>query len=260
MRLKFTLELTGKGNRLPLNYQYEISSWIHSLLNKGDSKLGKYLKHTGFKIQGSDLDKTNKRYKPFTFSPLKIPNYHMEEDRMIVLSKQVELIVSLGIEKKEQPSFSGYIPSSFIRIGDNSSKIEFAVVNIEQLTEPVFRDSEVFITKSPICISWEHKEIPPTFLSPTDTDFDKLFFKNLLFKYKLVDNDFGINSEDLKFELLNKAEPQKITLKENKKEEVELIVYNFKFRISAPSDLIRFGYYVGFGEKTRFGLGFVEKG
>ena len=36
MRFRLTLRLDGRANVLPLNYQYELSSWIYAVLNKGD--------------------------------------------------------------------------------------------------------------------------------------------------------------------------------------------------------------------------------
>ncbi|MCB1192325.1 MAG: CRISPR-associated endoribonuclease Cas6 [Leptospiraceae bacterium] len=260
MRLKLILELTGKGNRLPIHYQYEISTWIHSLLEKEDSKIAKYLRNIGYAIKDSNISKEGKKYKPFTFSALKIPQYHIESDRLFILSNQVELVISFGVEKPIGPLVLGSFYSTRLRIGDSVSSVEFVISKIESLPDPVFSGVEAFQTVSPICVSFEYPEHKtPTYLSPLDDDFERFFFKNLLLKYKIVDPYFEPQMENLSFKLLNEPKSKIITFKANTREETRVTGFHFEFEIKAIKELIRFGYYSGFGEKNSSGFGYVEK-
>lgn len=60
------------------------------------------------------------------------------------------------------------------------------------------------------------------------------------------------------FELLSEPKSKLITIKSGTAEESQLRGYLYKFRLSAPVNLMRMGYYAGFGEKNSLGFGCGE--
>ena len=70
MRFKITLtpDYILFGNEIPMNYQYELSSFIYRTLARSDSGYSAWLHENGF-ITGT------KRFKLFSFSNLLIPAY-----------------------------------------------------------------------------------------------------------------------------------------------------------------------------------------
>jgi CRISPR-associated endoribonuclease Cas6 len=55
-----------------------------------------------------------------------------------------------------------------------------------------------------------------------------------------------------------KIRSRKISIKEKSKEETELKGYHgFDFRLTAPVEVVKCGYYSGFGSKNTLGLGTV---
>ncbi|MFW5820877.1 MAG: CRISPR-associated endoribonuclease Cas6, partial [Bacteroidota bacterium] len=68
MRFKITLRTDkSKGEViLPINYQYELSSFIYHTIHAGNHEFGNWLHKEGFITE-------NKNFKLFTFSRFQIP-------------------------------------------------------------------------------------------------------------------------------------------------------------------------------------------
>ena len=50
MRVKLNLKINSSvfGNRLPINYQYELSVWIYGIIAQGDQHYAEWLHQNGF--------------------------------------------------------------------------------------------------------------------------------------------------------------------------------------------------------------------
>jgi CRISPR-associated endoribonuclease Cas6 len=270
MRFKLTIENTPENNNnvLPLNYQYELSAWIYKILNYGNEEFAEWLHKEGY---------TNdyKNFKLFTFSNLIIPKYQIKGDRMLIDSRINELFVSFYPIESLEYFVSGVFKNQQFTIGDKKSKAAFTVNNVEKLTEPDFNSTMEFKALSPILISYKNTENKKyaEYKHPEDENYGNLLIKNLAAKYNAFyateTNPFGVpNPERVKpmeqgnldytFKPLTKPKSRLITIKSGTKQESKLRGYLYKFHLKAPAELIRLGYYAGFGEKNSLGFGCGE--
>ena len=60
------------------------------------------------------------------------------------------------------------------------------------------------------------------------------------------------------FQSNGKARSKLITIKQGTPEETKVKGYLYEFTVEGPPELIRMGYYAGFGEKNSLGFGCVE--
>ncbi len=267
MRFQITLEPTRQGV-LPLNYQYELSSWIYKTLNHGNSEFAKWLHREGY-------INDYKRFKLFTFSNLKVPEFSIDGDRMHIESDVVKLIVSFYPIDSLEYFISGLFHHQEFSIGDKKSKASFKVRTVEKLSEPEFCAVMEFRSLSPVLIS--HKKSPEQkhadYKHPTSNHYGKLLMNNLAMKYQafygrgpeviedaqLDNKEEPVNGHpEYGFEVLSKAKSRLITIKSGTGQESKLRGYLYRFRLKAPSELIRLGYYAGFGEKNSLGFGCAE--
>ena len=126
MRFRLTLRVEReKGTLLPLNYQYELSSWIYRLLNRSDSRFGAWLHESGYCGEG-------KNFKLFTFSHLQVPAFQVKGDRMDIRSERIGLVVSFYPMELAEPFVSGTFCGCSFVLGDRKSQIHFSVEAVER--------------------------------------------------------------------------------------------------------------------------------
>ena len=267
MRFKLTLELTDQG-LLPLNYQYELFSWIYKTLNYGNEEFADWLHREGY---------TNdyKQFKLFTFSSLMVPKFKINGDRMKIESREAELIVSFYPIDSLEYFVSGLFSNQAFSIGDKKSKASFTVKTVEKLPEPEFSTEMEFKALSPILISYKHSENQKyaTYIHPGDEHYGDLLIRNLAAKYHAFyagqtltnvgeERDGSgvqdIGNMDYSFKPLGKPKSRLITIKSGTRQESKLRRCLYRFRLKAPVELIRLGYYAGFGEKNSLGFGCGE--
>ncbi|MFA6780289.1 MAG: hypothetical protein WCU80_11010 [Paludibacteraceae bacterium] len=72
MRFKLTLQLEKRRycDLIPLNYQYECSAVIYRILSRSNTDYSQWLHENGFQLENG------KQFKLFTFSRLRVPQYH----------------------------------------------------------------------------------------------------------------------------------------------------------------------------------------
>lgn len=271
MRFKLTIENTpgNNNNVLPLNYQYELSAWIYKILNYGNEEFAQWLHKEGY---------TNdyKNFKLFTFSNLIIPKYKINGDRMQINSRINELVVSFYPIESLEYFISGLFKNQQFTIGDKKSKAAFTVNNVEKLPEQEFNNTMEFKALSPVLISYKNTESQKyaEYKHPEDENYGNLLIKNLVAKYNAFyatetnpaspaadrTDRIEIEPDNLEYEFtpLTKPKSRLITIKSGTKQESKLRGYLYKFRLKAPAELIRLGYYAGFGEKNSLGFGCVE--
>lgn len=257
MRFKIELEVLkhNTDNLLPLNYQYELSSWIYKVLNQGDPGFAKWLHSKGY-------GNNKKRFKLFTFSNLKVDKYKIHADRLKILSPKVILYISFYPLEAITPFITGLFNNQAVTIGDKISKVNFIVRSVENQNEPVFTDEMEFCCISPVIISYIDKDKEKSYadyLHPKGEKFNELFINNLVRKFNVFYKK-KINPDDIDFNLEITSTPKSrlITIKAFTTDESKLKGYIFNFKIKAPEKLIRLGYYAGFGEKNSLGFGCVE--
>ncbi len=256
MRFKIELEVLKHytDSLLPLNYQYELSSWIYKVLNHGDPEFAKWLHSKGY-------GDNKKRFKLFTFSNLKVEKYKIHADRLIILSPKVILYISFYPLEAITPFVTGLFNKQEVTIGDKISNVNFIVRSVEKQSEPEFTDEMEFRCISPVIISYIDKNKEKKYadyMYPKGEKFNELFRNNLVQKFNVFYKE-EMNPDDIDFDLEITSIPKSrlTTIKAYTVDESKLKGYIFNFKIKAPEKLIRLGYYAGFGEKNSLGFGCV---
>lgn len=254
MRFKLTLKLLDPlRNVLPVNYQFELGSWLYRIINQNDTAFNDYIHTAGYVELG-------KPFRSFVFSHLMVPDRKIEGDRLLIHSQQVTLIFSTIPDKNLVSLVTEIFQDVCFLLGDRHSQVSFAITAVEELPEPAFTDKMTFRTISPLHLT---QKIPgrknDLFLSPEASDYSGLFYENLHQKYRGL---YGTNSwqDPLagKFKLRSPVTPKGITLHTETSHQTKIIGYQLRFRLQADPEVLRTGYYLGFGEKNHLGFGCCE--
>ncbi len=255
MRLKLHLSVIAKQNNkpeIPINYQYELSSWIYKTLNFGNPEFSEWLHSQGYISE-------NKSFKLFTFSHFNIEKFRINKDRLQILSPEISLTLSFLPIKAIETFVMGIFKNQKFGIGDKQSQVDFVVKSVERMPEPEFIKKMKYRCISPIFIDkiideQKHK----SFLSPEQEGYEELFSTNLISKL-LAHREFSsINPSEIKIKHFGKIRKKGIAIKANTPQETKLIGYMFDFELQAPPELQRIGYYAGFGRLNSQGFGCCE--
>jgi CRISPR-associated endoribonuclease Cas6 len=254
MRYKFTLKLVDPiRNILPVNYQFELGSWFYHLLNNPDSPLFDFLQSAGY-VQ-KDLP-----FRTFVFSHLMIPDRKVEGDRLLIHSEKVGLVFSTIPDETMIPLVKTTFLNQRFLLGDRTSQVAFCIESVNLVPEPEFSDKMTFRTLSPLHLAQKIQgRKNELFLSPEDAEYAHFFYENLHQKFRLLN---GVSHPDDslsgKFKLRSPVTQKGITIHSGTPGESKLIGYQLRFRLQTYPELIRAGYYLGFGEKNHMGFGCCE--
>lgn len=251
MRFKINLGLTGRQNKIPINYQYPFSSWIYKTIHEGDKEFAQWLHENGYTVG-------KKRFKGFCFSHLMESKFKAVEDRLEILSNNVSLYTSFYLPSVAEPFILGLFNAQDFSIGDKKSRVDFKVNTIERLPNPVFKEVMHFRCLSPIHLTHYNERANKTdHLHPDHKEYERLFFENLQNKYKAFHNK-DIDVSGCKLQILTEPRKKGITLKEGTKQQTKLIGYQYNFSLQAPKEFLEVGYHAGFGKAGSQGFGCGE--
>ncbi|NOU45906.1 MAG: CRISPR-associated endoribonuclease Cas6 [Bacteroidales bacterium] len=260
MQFNLTLSLPDKQNRvLPVNYQYPLSAWIYKTIHQGNHEFAEFLHSKGFALG-------ERTFKFFTFSRLQFPDhgFHITGDRMHIDANTIQLRISFLVPEAMQHFVSGLFKNQQFELGDKISRVAFVISSIEAQSIPCFTGTMTFRTLSPIVISHHIEDVKTAaFIAPDDERYEQFITDNLTNKYLaamqsgLVSQriDFNNDHQGVRFKLLGKTKMNGIFIKAGTPQQTKIIGYLFDFQITAPTELIRIGYYAGFGEKNSLGMG-----
>ncbi len=174
MRIKLFIKQQKPGQIIPINYQYALSSFIYNTIASADSNYSKWLHDVGFL-------KNNKPFKFFNFSPLIIPKFELNTDRLKILSDNIEMYISTISNKSIESFIIGIFKNQELKIYDSKSEASFIIKYAEQVPYPDFAEYEEFKCLSPMVISKSieyNGKISEKYLSPTEADFLQILKKN----------------------------------------------------------------------------------
>ncbi|MCC6459988.1 MAG: CRISPR-associated endoribonuclease Cas6 [Saprospiraceae bacterium] len=261
MRIQFSLTCQ-KGAIIPINYQSEISSWIFSVLSNAGAELSTWIQQRGF-----DLNSRN--FKLFTFSPLAIYPYEMDQvkQEFKLLGNQVKLSVSFYIDASFEQQIVHLFRQMPLTLGTCEGRpAQFEVKHWQIMPRPNFKDTMQFKAVSPISITTiEEGKSANQYLLPDHELYDISFFNHEVRRFKaamqfkslaalkMLDPAFP-----MQYKLLGQAKSRLIHLKPNPDGIAQLRGFAFDFEVSMPIPLMEFCYYAGFGEFPHLGFGFAE--
>lgn len=261
MRIQFSLSCQ-KGTIIPINYQSEISNWIFSVLSNAGSELNAWVQQQGFDI-------SSRTFRLFSFSPLAIYPYEMDQVRQEfkLLGNQVKLGFSIYID----PSFEQQLVSLFRQVPLQLGTLEgepaqFEVKHWQVLNRPIFKENMQFKAISPISITTvEETKTTNPYVLPDNADYDVSFFNHIIRRFKaakqfrslaalkLIDPAFPMH-----YKLQGQAKSRLIHLKSNTDGIQQLRGFAYEFEVTMPVTVMEFCYYAGFGEYPHLGFGYVD--
>ena len=254
MRFKLNLSMTDrKQNVLPVNYQYELSAWIYKMINQNDPNFAAWLHAKGFCDH-------NRQFRLFTFSNFNVRHREIMGDRLTIKADPIGLIISTLPEETILHFMTSIFRDREFHLGDRISSVGFKINSIEAMPPPVFTDVMSFRSLSPVFVSQKIEGRKQSkYLSPVDDGYIQLIIDNLKEKLKLftgVESQFDASKAEL--ELISPPKQKGIAIKANTPQATKLIGYHYNFTIRADAELLRIGYYTGFGEKGSQGFGCCE--
>ena len=259
MRFLIKLEVNNTGNALiPINYQYELSSWIYKQVNSGDNVFAAWLHSQGY---NSGI----KHFKLFVFSMLNIPQRNIENEYIRIQCPEVSFSISFLLDEIAEPFVYGLFKNQAFTLGDKVHKAAFTIKSIERLPEPAFTEKLMFRAISPIVISTvpEGGNKYATYISPEHPHFEELFFQNIINKIVAATSNskdgFQLMPEaNLSFSLQSKIATKLIKIKSDTAQQTFIRGFMFDFQLEAPVAVMRAFYHAGCGEKNSMGFGCVE--
>lgn len=262
MRIQFTLTCQ-KGTIIPINYQSEISNWIFNVLSKASPELSAW-------AQKRTYDFASRTFKLFTFSPLAIYPYEMDQMRQEfrLQGNQVKLTFSCYIDQSFEQQVIVLFRQLPLTLGIcEGQPARFEVKHWQVMPRPPFKETTQFKAGSPISVTNvdEGKPVPNPYLMPDNLDYDISFFTHAVRRFKaatmykslaalgLLDPSLAMD-----FQIYGSSKSRLIHLKPNTDgiQQLRGFVYDFEVTMSKP--LLEFCYYAGFGEYPQLGFGYVE--
>lgn len=258
MRFKITLRKNSRGNQLPASYQYELSAWIYSIIEKADELYSRFLHN-----QGYASTQNRKAFKLFSFSNLFIYPFKMEDGRIWIQGDKVHFFVSFYIEKTAESFIIGLFKDQHFRLGDKLSQVGFQVENIELVAIPTLGQTMTYQFLSPIVVARENADRQVSYLMPTEAQFADFVKQNLLDKYLSIHSTLPAEWQTIPFEILplqpENAKAKLVTIKANTPAETKVKGYQrFRLQMTAPAELHEIALLAGLGQKNAQGFGCVE--
>lgn len=229
---------------LPINYQYQLCSFVYRRLKYEDEDFADFLHDRGFK-----------GFKLFTFSQLFFDNSSVKDEMLLVGQGKGRWYVSSCSEDFVRNFFSSLLSAPQL-------EIEGSIFNIEEVKivdQPEFKERMRFVMLSPMVVSVpveKDGKLYHRYLLPHEQEFEQAVRSNLLKKYEAfygekIDADFHIEPDWSYIERRKKI-TKLVSIKDIK-------VRGCVFPFTAVGDprLIKLGYEAGFGEKNSLGFGMV---
>lgn len=258
MRFRITLKVNANvfGRRLPLNYQYELSSAVYRIFASSDREFATWLHENGFHTENGNI------FKLFTFSRLFPKKLRLlgQSNQLELLSDQVEWQIGFLPEKSTQQFIEGLFQNRVIEVGNRQSKVQFEVRNLEVLPTLEYMDSMTFDALSPISVS--QKDELGRDCYPKDGEEFKTaqwvkerMLQNLINKYEAFYGCEYEGERSLDFEALNEPKSALVTIKAETPQETRVRGFMCKTILRCPEELMRIAYECGLGEANGQGFG-----
>lgn len=239
MRLKINLK-SENNFKVPFNYNHILSSIIYNKI--------------------ADLDLANKihdsnSFKFFNFSQINIKKRKLVKDGVIARDGRISFYLSSPDDLLVKNLVSGFVDDLEINFKNDKLIVE----KIEALKTPDFREISEFKTLSPINIR-DSKEIDGKVkridLAPSDKFF-KGIENNLIKKYCIFNNIENTDKKISAYSEMAHVKRKRITIPKGPNTTYHR-AYMMDLILEGDTDLIKFAYDVGVGEKNSMGFGMLR--
>lgn len=256
MELLLTFQNLGTAH-IPYNYQYYISSWIYSVLAKGDASYAQFLHDSGYQVAA---DK-HRNFKHFCFSRLWMENYEPTKEGLIIKGPNLQLSIRFHIDEALKTFVMGLFKEEILKIKNGIDSHAIFLTQSVEMKEVKVVDSPAHIRMlTPLVIGKKQDNGNDLYLEPYHEGFKTLFMYNLIDKVKsshLEWND-AWKPEEWDISVLtprDKVKSNKITIKQDTNP-IDIRGYLFDFELRAPLEVIKVGLESGFGKHGSLGFGF----
>jgi CRISPR-associated endoribonuclease Cas6 len=255
MRIKLTLNRTNKQRMLPMDYQYYISAWIYNVLYKADQEFATFLHEQGYGNSQTKL------YKLFCFSQLNFGKPTLWKEQKLFEINQAEITLKVSFDAPEIASnfVKGLFMEQEFYLGNRFNGIDFKVLRVETLPEPVFTETMCYSLQTPWVVSYKDQERnSPVYLTPEHDMHHSLSVKHIVEKYKNTRNT-TISAEELTLTINNNYKRSGFRLKPGTNEETRVVGNLFDFELNAPIEVHKMIWNAGVSEKSSSGFGWMEE-
>ncbi|MCP5107267.1 MAG: CRISPR-associated endoribonuclease Cas6 [bacterium] len=241
MRIKINLS-SRPSISIPIDYNYNIYLGLRKILLD-------FLSSNKPKL----FNKYKKTFPEFTFSQLMIPDRKIELGFIEITGRYLSFYLS-----SIDDTFIEFLSKAVTHCGEISiHNKKFKLTKIEFQEEPEFSERMKFRMLSPLLLA-KPAGGKPVFVRPGDSDLDKIFSSRLVEKYNTLYRTAYTNKQ-LKIEL----DQDYLERKKNLTRLLTIRNINYKtifapFYLNGETDLIKFAYHNGIGDKTHYGLGMIE--
>jgi len=244
MRLKILLEPSKEPTLIPWDYRTSLTRLVYEILSLSDAEYGRWLHDKGF-IRGKRV------YRLFVYSDLQLWHRVPEKDGLLSSGNLTWQLASP--DRRFIEKFMNGIRRKDQRLDLFESS--FNVVDMLTMEAPSFPDAVTLSTISPVVASTYDPKMPPhpTYLSPDQPEFALALEKNLFAKWEAFHETpwdkegFGLRVWSPRGKLIRVFN-------------INVRAWYLKVQLWGSSELIRFAYETGLGEKNSMGFGMLEAG
>ena len=255
MRFKLILSVRSDsyGNVLPVSYQYELSSCIYRKLRECPELYRNWLGMNGF------FPEYDMKYRLFSISNFYIPKIKVEQDRLFVLARRIQMWISFLPERGTEEFVNTLLKEKTLLIGDRKSKVELVVEDIVPCRPLVRKDTLDYLSLSPIVLTNLRGGKGYEYLSPASENYNEYLLQSILRKYEYFYGKPFEYDPGFKMEFLNEPKRKGNFIMKYTSDETKIIGYMYKFRLTLHPELHQLAYCTGIGEKINLGFGCIEE-
>jgi len=232
VHMKLQITIKGLDDKLILdeNYIEFIQSMIYCQIEKIDPDFSKELH-----------DK--KTYKHFTFSKLLGVNY--KNGKYVV--KNTSVVFTISTTNK---ALMNIINKSF-KLYDiiNIGELKFIIIGRNLITNPL-TENTIFSSDDKGIVIVKTQNDEHNYIKPDSDEYEKLFFERL--NNRLNKKYSADELSNFKLKIISEPKKNSIVYKGDK-----IWGWKYDFTINCPDDIMREGYYSGFGNHTTKGMGYT---
>jgi len=224
---------------IPFNYNHILSAIIYRKIADLDL--------------ASDLHSSSD-FKYFTFSQIDVTRRKVIPGKGIVaLDGKLNFLISSPHNYLIQSMVEGYLDESEVIFKGNKLMVE----QVELLKQPTFTKNMNFKTMSPVVARIKREDGKVRDLNPGDLRFYTALQQNLLRKYNSFYDTYDGDEYVKIVPNIDSIKRKRIIIEKNGNQTYHR-AYLMRFGMEADSQLVKFAYDCGFGEKNSMGFGMVE--
>lgn len=178
---------------------------------------------------------------------------------MNLIGNRAEWTISFLLEKSTTLFVQGLFADQHFTLGNRDYRVDFHVANVELLPSVPLEPTMEWEAQSPVCVK-EHAGDRTIFLSPKAPNYAEAILRGLLSRYEsLHGHPFAGDTTGFRFDLLS-PQPKSalITIKAGTPQQTRIRGYRYRFRLTAPAELMHIASEGGIGEECSQGFGYVE--